>query len=206
MMVLQCIYLKSFNMYKQLSVLVLYGLIATTAMANSPPGHGSGDSHHSGSSGDSSAAVSIGSDSQSIDLADSSSQEAVSSNQTIINYKREIEVAAQAVSIALPYCSSGGSAGTVRLTISTGEVDYSCQVVNSINTMLSLVKPKLEQAHREPDPVKKQALIEESRQLLDNIYSLSNDLYTHLNWEYYADKVWDSVKIIGFIVLIGVAL
>ena len=130
--------------------LVLYGLISISTMANSPPGHGSGDSHHSGTSGDSSAAVSIGSDSQSIDLADSSSQESVSSNQTIINYKREIEVAANAVSIALPYCSSGGSAGTVRITISTGDVDYSCQVVNSINTMLSLVRPKLEQAEREP--------------------------------------------------------
>ena len=191
-----------------LRVLVLYGLIATTAMANSPPGHGSGAGHNHSDSGlvsNSSSDVSGSIDNEAY-VSDSSSQEAVSSNQTILNYKREIEVAANAVSIALPYCSAGGSASTVRLTISTGEVDYSCQVVNSINTMLSLVKPKLEQAHREPDPVKKQALIEESRQLLDNIYSLSNDLYTHLNWEYYADKVWDSVKIIGFIVLIGVAL
>jgi len=154
----------------------------------------------------SNAVVTTGSDSQSIDLADSSSTELISSDQTIINYKREIEVAANAVSVALPYCSSGGSAGTVRMTISTGEVDYSCQVVNSINTMLSLVKPKLEQAQREPDPVKKLALIDESRQLLDNIYSLSDDLYTHLNWEYYADKVWDSVKIIGFVALIAIAL
>ncbi len=72
--------------------------------------------------------------------------------------------------------------------------------------MLSLVKPKLEQAQREPDPVKKLELIEESRVLLDNIYSLSGDLYTHLNWEYYADKVWDTVKILGFVVLIAVAL
>lgn len=190
----------------KLILVVLYGCLTSTAMAYSPFQHGSGGSNSSSVSGDSSSAVSIGSDSQSIDLADSSSQEAVSSNQTIINYKREIEVAANAVSIALPYCSSGGSAGTVRITISTGDVDYSCQVVNSINTMLSLVRPKLEQAEREPDPVVKQALIEESRRLLDNIYSLSNDLYTHLNWEYYADKVWDTVKILGFVALIAVAL
>ena len=185
---------------------VIYGCLSIGAMASNPWQHGSGDSSSSGVGGDSSAVVTTGSDSQSIDLADSSSTELISSDQTIINYKREIEVAANAVSIALPYCSSGGSASTARMTISTGEVDYSCQVVNSINTMLSLVKPKLEQAQREPDPVKKLELIEESRVLLDNIYSLSGDLYTHLNWEYYADKVWDTVKILGFVVLIAVAL
>jgi len=192
-------------MYK-LILVVLYGFFSVTAMANHSHQHGSGDSSASGIGGDSSSSVSVGPDSQSVDLTDSSSTRLSSADQTIINYKREIEVAANAVSIALPYCSSGGSASTVRMTISTGEVDYSCQVVNSINTMLSLVKPKLEQAEREPDPVRKLALIKESRQLLDNIYSLSNDLYTHLNWEYYADKVWDTVKIIGFVVLIGVAL
>ncbi len=187
----------------KLIVVVIYGLFSVTAMANYPHQHGSGDSSASGIGGDSISSVSVGSDSQSIDLTDSSSTEFISADQTIINYKREVEVAANGVSIALPYCASGGSAGTVRMTISTGEVDYSCQVVNSINTMLSLVKPKLEQAEREPDPVKKLALIKESRLLLDSIYSLSNDLYTHLNWEYYADKVWDVVKIAGFIILIS---
>jgi len=190
----------------KLMVWCFYGLLTATTSASASFGNGQGDSHASSVGGDSSSTVSVGSDSQSVDLADNSSQESISSNQTIINYKREIEVAANAVSVALPYCSSGGSASTARMTISTGEVDYSCQVVNSINTMLSLVKPKLEQAQREPDPVKKLELIEESRVLLDNIYSLSGDLYTHLNWEYYADKVWDTVKILGFVVLIAIAL
>jgi len=190
----------------KLILVALYGCLSVGAMASNPIGHGYQHGNHGGDGGSARSVVRTGSSHQDINVSDSTSTQLSSADQTIINYKREIEVAANAVSVALPYCSSGGSASTVRMTISTGEVDYSCQVVNSINTMLSLVKPKLEQAQREPDPVKKLALIEESRQLLDNIYSLSNDLYTHLNWEYYADKVWDTVKIIGFVALIAIAL
>jgi len=125
---------------------------------------------------------------------------------TIIQIQREVEVAANAANLNLHYCTQGASSGTVRLTFAFGSLDFTCKVANAIPQQLSMIAPLLAQAERETEPLRKQALIREARLMMDNIYAEGHMLADHIKWSSVFSKIWDVTKVVGMLVVIGMAL
>ena len=183
--------------------LVFYGLLTITAITLSAPraAWGNSPASHVGQGSNDTVTHTVSTDS------DSASTSSINdSSSTLVQIKREYQVATNTIAVSLPYCGQGGGASTVKMAFSFGDVSYTCQAIQAMPALLSLIGPKLERAKNETDPVRRLKLIKEAAHMMDAVYSIGRDVEEHLAWKSVTDKAWDLVKIVGVVIAIAIAL
>ena len=188
---------------KALLIVVIYGTLSgSTAYAVN-----SGD-YGSGSSSDNPDSISTYPAGEGFGYTQSDSQSSVETGSTVIEIQRQYEVAAEAVNLALSYCQSGAGGSSIDGSIVIGDVEFSCKTAIVVPQILSAIPPLLKQAASLPVGSPDRIRIEsQAMALLEETYLINGKILPdYIKQEAFYSKIWSFLKVVGFAVMISLAI